>query len=79
MAHIPAFAIVKSEITSAPPCRMKTAPENKSWKIKTKGMIVIAAVVVFSIHEIKRDIISEAYVIKKNVIFKRFLQKSKGN
>ncbi len=79
MAHIPAFAIVKSEITSAPPCRMKTAPETKSWKIKTKGMIVIAAVVVFSIHEIKRDIISEAYVIKKNVIFKRFLQKSKGN
>ena len=43
-------------------------PENINWNININGIIVIAAVVFFTKDEMKRDNISEAYVISKNVM-----------
>ena len=44
--------------------RVNMPPEKTSWKIRIKGMIVMAAVVVWQIQEMKRAIISAAYVIR---------------
>ena len=38
----------------------KKPPEKTSWKIRMKGMTVIAAVVVWAMQEISRAIMSEA-------------------
>ena len=45
-----------------------TPPENTSWKIRMKGMTVMAAVVVRTILEMKREVISAAYVTRNRVI-----------
>ena len=39
-------------------------PEKTSWKISTKGMTVIAAVVLCASEDTHRESMSEAYVIR---------------
>ena len=68
MAVIPHRAIVKSENILLTPSSGKTAPEKSSSKMRTKGIIVIADVVFFATVLIQSDIISDEYVIRKNVM-----------
>ena len=60
MAFIPGHDIVRIVIGLAIFGSGISPPEKTSWKISTKGMIVIAVVVEWQIDEINRDIISAA-------------------
>ena len=60
MALMPGFEIVSIVIGFANDGIAIMLPEKISWKIRTKGMIVMAAVVFLTKVEIQRDRASEA-------------------
>ena len=65
---MPHFAIVKYEITSVVGVSANTPPENRSSKIRMKGITVIAAVVFLAMHEIRSEVMSAEKVMRKKAI-----------